>query len=347
MENKSSTGAPRLNYLDNLKVLLTALVIFHHAGQAYGTGGEWAYQPSNSAEFMPWIWHFFSTNASFFMGLYFLISGYFVPRSYDRHGCRVFVRKKLLRLGVPLLVMGGLMSAATGKFEIGHMWFVESLLVFCLVYALVRRFVPAIRTCRVQRLPLWGLLAFALVMGVGSYFIRQVSPQDHWIWPFGIIPLPLEPAHYLQYVMMFAMGVLAGRCGWIEKMGRGVGAASLALGVLFAVGNYVRGDGPWSAFVWRWFGIYESLMCVFISFGLLWLFRECGNWGGRFWKWCAAQSYGAYVFHMILMLALQHAVDGVWMGAFGKFLFVGVVSTVLSFGFTWLVRLIPGVKKVL
>ena len=347
MENKSSTGTPRLNYLDNLKVLLTALVIFHHAGQAYGTGGEWAYQPSNSAEFMPWIWHFFSTNASFFMGLYFLISGYFVPRSYDRHGCRVFVRKKLLRLGIPLLVMGGLMSAATGKFEIGHMWFVESLLVFCLVYALIRRFVPAIRECRVQRLPLWGLLAFALVMGVGSYFIRQVSPQDHWIWPFGIIPLPLEPAHYLQYVMMFAMGVLAGRCGWIEKMGRGVGAASLALGVLFAVGNYVRGDGPWSAFVWRWFGIYESLMCVFISFGLLWLFRECGNWGGRFWKWCAAQSYGAYVFHMILMLALQHAVDGVWMGAFGKFLFVGVVSTVLSFGFTWLVRLIPGVKKVL
>ena len=225
MENKSSIGAPRLNYLDNLKVLLTALVIFHHAGQAYGTGGEWAYQPSNSAEFMPWIWHFFSTNASFFMGLYFLISGYFVPRSYDRHGARVFIRKKLLRLGVPLLVMGGLMSAATGKFEIGHMWFVESLLVFCLVYALVRRFVPAIRACRVRRLPLWGLLAFALVMGVGSYFIRQVSPQDHWIWPFGIIPLPLEPAHYLQYVMMFAMGVLAGRCGWIEKMGRGVGAA--------------------------------------------------------------------------------------------------------------------------
>ena len=30
----------RLNYLDNLKVMLTFLVIFHHAGQAYGDGGE-------------------------------------------------------------------------------------------------------------------------------------------------------------------------------------------------------------------------------------------------------------------------------------------------------------------
>ena len=33
----------RLLYLDNLKVCLTVLVIFHHAGQAYGDGGGWAY----------------------------------------------------------------------------------------------------------------------------------------------------------------------------------------------------------------------------------------------------------------------------------------------------------------
>ena len=63
----------RLLYLDNLKVCLTVLVIFHHAGQAYGDGGGWAYTPSNPAEVMPWIWHFFSVNAAFFMGLFFLI----------------------------------------------------------------------------------------------------------------------------------------------------------------------------------------------------------------------------------------------------------------------------------
>ena len=177
----SQNKATRQYYLDNLKVFLTVLVIFHHAGQAYGTGGGWAYTPSNSAEFMPWIWHFFSTNASFFMGLYFLISGYFVPKSYDRNGGKVFVRKKLVRLGIPLVVMGGLLSLLAGKFETGHMWFVESLLVFCLVYALIRRFVPALKSCRVQRLPLWALPAIGLVMGIGSYFIRQVSPQDHWI----------------------------------------------------------------------------------------------------------------------------------------------------------------------
>ena len=337
----------RLYYLDNLKVFLVVLVIFHHAGQAYGNGGGWAYTPGNSAEFMPWIWHFFSTNASFFMGLYFLISGYFVPKSYDRHGVKDFVRKKLVRLGIPLVVMGGMLSLLSGKLEIGHMWFVESLLVFCLVYALIRRFTPALRNCRIRELPFWSLLAIGLVMGIGSHLIRQVSPQDHWIWPFGIIPMPLEPAHYLQYVMMFTLGVLAGRCGWLEKMSNCTGASSLAVGILFAIGNYIRGDGAWNGFVWRWFGIYESLMCIFISFGLLWLFREFANWNGGPWRWCAAQSYGAYVFHLLLMLVLQNATDGLWLGAFGKFLFIGIVTTVLSFVFTWLVRMIPGVRKVI
>ena len=84
--------------------------------------------------------------------------------------------------------------------------------------------------------------------------------------------------------------------------------------MMFAIGNYVRGDGAWNGFVWRW---------------------------------CAAQSYGAYVFHMLVMLVLQNATDSLWMGAFGKFLFIGIVSTVISFVFTWLVRTVPGVKRVL
>jgi hypothetical protein len=38
-------AAPRLFYLDNLRVMLTVLVIAHHVGQAYGpTGGEWQWQ---------------------------------------------------------------------------------------------------------------------------------------------------------------------------------------------------------------------------------------------------------------------------------------------------------------
>ena len=86
---------------------------------------------------------------------------------------------------------------------------------------------------------------------------------------------------------------------------------------------------------------------MFISFGLLWLFREHANWESRFWKWCAAQAYGAYIVHLLLMIVLQNAVDSIWMGAFGKFMFIGIVTTIASFLFTWLLRMIPGVRKVL
>ena len=233
----------RLNYLDNLKVALTFLVILHHAGQAYGDGGEWGYTPSNPAEVMPWIWHFFSTNAAFFMGLYFFISGYFIPGSYDRQGFGTFVRKKILRLGVPLLLMGGLLTYATGKVEIAHMWFVESLLIFSFFYAVVRKRCPAISKDCDSRPTLIGLFIAALVMGIGSYFIRQESPQDHWIslsiWTF-------EPAHYLQYVMMFVLGILAYRFDWLDKMTKTTGVVALLIGGALAIGNYVRQDGEWN-----------------------------------------------------------------------------------------------------
>ena len=296
---------------------------------------------------MPWIWHFFSVNAAFFMGLFFLISGYFVPASYDKQGASVFVQKKLIRLGIPLLIIGGLISMLSGKFEIGHMWYVESLLVFCILYALIRQFCqPAIESCS-SRPTIIGLLIFGSVMGIGSYLIRLVSPQDHWIWPFGIIPLPMEPAHYLQYVMMFVVGILARRFHWLVKMSNTTGAQSLLIGCLLALGIYLRDGGEWNNFVAQWFGIYESLLCVFISFGLLWLFREYGGWSNKFWQWCAAQAYGAYIVHLLLMIALQNAVDGIWMGAFGKFMFIGVATTIASFGLTWLLRMIPGAKKIL
>ena len=221
-------------------------------------GGGWAYTPSNPAEVMPWIWHFFSVNAAFFMGLFFLISGYFVPASYDKQGASVFVQKKLIRLGIPLLIIGGLISMLSGKFEIGHMWYVESLLVFCILYALIRQFCqPAIESCS-SRPTIIGLLIFGSVMGIGSYLIRLVSPQDHWIWPFGIIPLPMEPAHYLQYVMMFVVGILARRFHWLVKMSNTTGALSLLIGCLLALGIYLRDGGEWNNFVAQWFGIYES-----------------------------------------------------------------------------------------
>ena len=333
----------RLYYLDYLKVALTVLVVFHHAAIPYSPGGEWAYTTSHPDEMMPWIWHFLSTNASFFMGLFFLISGYFVPRSFDGQGAMTFVRKKLVRLGIPVLLMTILLTALTGQLEVGHMWYVEGLLVMCIIYALIRLAVKPINAeCR---LTFEGLLTVALLMGVGGMMIRQVSPQDNWIWLLGFIKI--EPAHYLQYVMMFVMGVLAYRFQWLERMSNTMGAVALVIGVAFCVGNYLRDGGAWNLLVVQWFGVYESLLCVFLCFGLLWLFRVCANRPNALMNWCARQAYGAYIVHLFVLLGIQFATDGLVMPGIVKFFMIAITATVLSFVLTYLLRLIPGVKKAL
>ena len=333
----------RLYFLDTLKVMLTILVVFHHAAEAYSPYSAWVYKPSNKEEMMPLIWHFNSVNAAFFMGLFFFIAGYFVPRSYDKPGIWVFVKKKLLRLGIPVVFVTAFLTFATGQLEVGHLWYVESLLLFCLVYALVRKFVSPIQVK--SYISLVELLTVALVMGVGGYFIRQVSPQDNWIWLLGFIHI--EPAHYLQYVIMFILGVLAYRGQWLTGMNNRIGAISLLIGSALAIGDYVRNDGAWNNFVCQWFGIYESLLCVFFSVGLLWLFREFVNGTNAFQNWCSQQAYGAYIVHLFVLLAIQNATDGIMLPGIVKFIIIGSVASIISFVVTYLLRLVPGVKKVL
>ncbi|MBQ7238918.1 MAG: hypothetical protein IJS20_09020 [Bacteroidales bacterium] len=84
-----------------------------------------------------------------------------------------------------------------------------------------------------------------------------------------------------------------------------------------------------------------------LSTGLLWLFREGMNRTNALQNWCAQQAYGAYIVHLFVLLAVQHATDGLALSGMVKLLIIGVVASTLSFGITYLLRLIPGVKQVL
>ena len=183
-------------------------------------------------------------------------------------------------------------------------------------------------------------------MGFMSHCIRKVSPQDNFIFAFNI--LEMEPAHYPQYTMMFILGILSYRFSWFEKMTNRTGKAALMIGVALVIGNWLRHIASWHAFITPWYGIYESLMCVFVITGLLWLFREYANCSNCFWSWCASQTYGAYIFHVIILYGLLLSLDGVWMwGGEIKFLLIGTVTTTASFILTWLIKKIPGIDKIL
>jgi hypothetical protein len=155
-------AATRLLFVDNLRVLLTILVILHHLMITYAGNGSWYYQEGRqdvlSGALGGW---FLAVNQAYFMGLFLLISAYFVPGSYDRKGARHFVQDRLIRLGIPLALYSWLIrpllaylnpvrhpdgrpplvSFLTGTyfqqealFGGGPLWFVETLLIFSAVY---------------------------------------------------------------------------------------------------------------------------------------------------------------------------------------------------------------------
>lgn len=249
---KSTTA--RLWFLDNLKVALTVLVILHHVGQAYGpTGGFWYFENPDRWGFLG---SFFYVNASFFMGLFFFLSAYFLPGSYDRKGAGWFLRDRLVRLGIPLVVFAllvipvlmyvsyinfrgaalpfaeylpniyfgavpkpeGWSGPTWPELNFAHTWFIEHLLVYALLYALVRLFGrPAQAPARSESAPSDGLiLGFTLALTLVTVLVRIPFPIDRWIGLLGFIQM--EPAHLPQYLSFFVLGTVAYRRGWLTSL---------------------------------------------------------------------------------------------------------------------------------
>ncbi len=94
----------KIFYIDNLKILLTVLVILHHTFITFGAPGGWYYtqKTTQMGALIP-MTMFVAINQAFFMGFFFFLSAYFIAPSYNRKGAGRFVGDRLLRLGVPLV----------------------------------------------------------------------------------------------------------------------------------------------------------------------------------------------------------------------------------------------------
>ena len=142
-----------LYFLDSIKCALTALVVLHHtSGQSFGSGGGWLTLFGYRSPFLIFNAVLSLLDQCYFMCLFFFISGYFTPRSYDKKGPKAFLRDKIKRLGIPfllyLLVIGPLMQcfialvvAKDGGYEYkpdpGPSWFLAWLLLLNSCYCLI------------------------------------------------------------------------------------------------------------------------------------------------------------------------------------------------------------------
>src|SRR5512136_747712 len=105
----------RLLFIDNIRVFLTILVILHHTMIIYAASGNWGlYMEGRQDDITKALGGWFcAVNQAYFMSLFLLISAYFVPGSYDRKGAGQFLKDRLIRLGIPLIVYSWIISPLT------------------------------------------------------------------------------------------------------------------------------------------------------------------------------------------------------------------------------------------
>jgi surface polysaccharide O-acyltransferase-like enzyme len=236
-QSSAKAGAKQRNGgIDALRAAVTLLVVFHHTAITYGAIGGWYYkeiEPSASPSSLLLIL-FCTINQAWFMGLFFLLSGYFTPPAYDRHGARGFIGERLMRLGLPLLVYFLLLHPLTvalaqtakgrsfvavfaylwmhARFEPGPLWFAEALLIFAAVWLIWRLARKPASVADLQPFPSNAvLLAGVLLTGLAAFLLRL-------IWPVGVNVAFLQLGYFASYIALFAAGCAAASGKWLEQI---------------------------------------------------------------------------------------------------------------------------------
>ncbi len=359
----------RLYFIDNLRTLLIILVILFNLALIYASPlGDRPYHESQPPGIIESVFEsifyisFFAVTESFFMGFFFMISGYFTPGSYDRKGAWPFFKDRLLRLGIPLLfyiifidpIMGYAIALSTngftgsfldflalyiGNYRVlgsGPLWFLEALLIFNGAYVLWRQLVKSTNT--ESKIPGNKTIAiFALILGIVTFIVKIWLPSG---WNFE--PLNFEIPFFPQYIAMFIVGLIAYRGNWFLKIPKETGKfwfrISVVLLILFPLllGLYMTTGNPtrhYGGFYWQAFtyALWEQFIGIAIIIALSGIFREKYNTQGRLLEAMSKSAYTVYIIHVPIIIFLALSLQGITMNPLLKFALVAPLAVAVCF----------------
>jgi glucan biosynthesis protein C len=389
----------RMAYIDNIRWTVIAMVVLVHACVTYSGLGSWFYKEPSAldlgAKLVFWMYSIFSQ--AFFMGLLFFVAAAFMPASYDRKGFAKFVGERAFRLGIPalvfMLVLDPLTNMAreigTGTFTSlpaalrrypgylasgsfldasGPLWFAVALLAFSLLYAAIRlvgaairgRSLPALGTASMPGTPAALTpravhLTAAILMvtiAIGSFFARLAQP-------IGTSWHNMQLCFFPEYIVLFIMGLWAGRRGFLRALPREAGMLwlklSFAVGVpawflLLGLGGALTGGEGLFAGGLHWqaagYAAWEAFFAVSVSIGLLTLYRERVNARNRGTGLLADTCFGIYVFHAPILVTVSVLLRAAVIYPLAKAVIAASLAFIVSLAFTWVVRKVPGLRKV-
>lgn len=373
--------AARKTYLDNLKVILIAVIIAGHGVTGYARLGFWPYAEMREATLSAVTETVLLAVAIpfglFVIPLLFLVGGLLTPPSLERKGTARYVRDRLVRLGVPFVLFVGLLWPLLmypvhppgeepdsywtefirhGSIDTGVLWFVGVLLIFSLVYAGVfGRRDRAVRRSRGE-VTVGHLLVLAAAVTVATFLIRLVLPyySDNK-------GLDLNLYQWPECVALFGLGVVASRKGWLtaipDRLRRQSRTATLTAAAAFAVFVALgTAAGVVEAQVWggwHWpalaFAALESVLAVF---GPVWLLGCAQRHLDRRTGWAgpavSRSAYGAFLVQGLVLIGLAVALRPVPVAAEIKALITAGGGVAGSFLLAWLlISRVPGAARIL
>jgi peptidoglycan/LPS O-acetylase OafA/YrhL len=385
----SQTLSPtRLAWVDNLRTLMIVLVVNMHACVTYSHVGGWYRmedpEPAMAVKiaFIVWQGHL----QAFFMGLLFFLAGMFAHHSLERRGPVAFVRERFRRLGLPsllymLLLHPFIIYVLLGSSSVadqpslgarywdyltsirvlrgnGPMWFAIALLIFSVALVALRAWKPGgcLPTGAPVRVPgslaLWG---FGLLLVASTFMVRLVQP-------IGTNVLNFQLCYFPQYILAFAIGVMAGRQGWLDSLATsrrarvagwlGVIGGPLMLVALAVVGGPPPEDGP-NLYVGGWnlrafvMAAWEQLAGLGIALGLMAWFRRRWTLTGRLAAWMSDRSFAVYLLHAPVLVALTPVIRPAAVNPFLGAALLTATGLAASFLVADLAKRLPGLRRVL
>ena len=372
-------SGPRLQFIDNIRILLICLVIATHCSITYGGPGSWYFTDPGNGPGTPLILTMLDAlNQAFFMGFFILVSAYFIPASIGRKGRDQFARDRLVRLGIPLvawllfinpLIMlivrlgtgtlpmswESLLDPVTGA-GLGPMWFVFFLLVATFAYLIWTGYSRPAQPVDEKPHPFpafTSIFALGILLGIVTAIVRVFLPIGS-MWLFGF-QLPFFP----QYIASFIIGIYAAQNNWFDdipsRAGKACTVAALLLVAVLPVFLYLTTNSPAGLELVRGglhgqavlFAFWEQMAGVMIVTAMLWIFSLKFNNQGPVARAMAGDSYTVYIIHPVVLILLALAFMGVALPTLAKFAIVLPLAICISFGLAHVIRTVPGVTRVL
>ncbi len=373
----------RLLYIDNLRWSAISMVVVMHAAVTYSPFGAWYYREHPELSIQAKI--AFATYQSFqhavAMGLLFGIAGFFSAGAVARNGVQSFIRERLRRLGLPLLLYMSLIGPLTEYFVAGSwrsnpprtfaqdwwlhfrsgelldgsgpLWFCLVLLLFSAIYAVVCQARPT--QFAPSHPPSTGtVLGYATVIAIVTFVVGAIFPNAATV-------LNIDVHDFPQYPLMYAAGIAAWEGDWLRRISSRVGRRWLWSGlwvggalwiVLIAVGGAMSGDVAPYGGGWHWqaagMDAWRSFTCLALSLGAIVLYRDRFDSQGRVARFLTRNAFGVYVLHAPILVAITRLLHLLPASIGVKFALAslgGILASFLIVGFV--AQRTPGLRAVL